>query len=222
MPQCKWCDRSGIFLSLDDNGLCNNCQTIINNEISQRMRIISESLKLVNESKNIETRISRCDLIINHIAELLKYENKNLSFIQPVPSVLLKQLNEMRENIIINTIKDDAKNIKIKVETQITINQKISILIKFLSKLNEYKILLKNQEIITEFERQTKRYIHKIKLTGYLEEAKKFEFKNLNKKALDQYYEALYFVKNDDIDDSLQVESIEFIENKIKLLSDKH
>ena len=54
---------------------------------------------------------------------------------------------------------------------------------------------------------------------GRIEDAKKAEFKNQRKKALDKYYEALYFLKNDEIDDSLQQDHISMIESKIKELS---
>lgn len=41
-------------------------------EVSQRARVISESTELVNNSKNFETRISRLELIIMHLEEILK------------------------------------------------------------------------------------------------------------------------------------------------------
>lgn len=53
-----------------------------------------------------------------------------------------------------------------------------------------------------------------------LEAARKAEFKGQKKKALDQCQDALYFLYNDEIDDSLQAEKIVEIEAKISELSD--
>jgi len=52
-------------------------------------------------------------------------------------------------------------------------------------------------------------------LNKYLEEAGKAEFKGNLKKALDQYQEALYFLKNDDVDDILQSKEIASIESLV-------
>jgi len=60
--------------------------------------------------------------------------------------------------------------------------------------------------------------ITKVKCEDALDKAKKYEFKGNNKKALDFYYESLYFLKTDNIDDEVQKEQINEIENKIKSL----
>ena len=50
---------------------------------------------------------------------------------------------------------------------------------------------------------------------GYLEAARKAEFKGNVKKAIDQYQEALFFIRNDDIDDTQQRFEINEIETKL-------
>jgi hypothetical protein len=72
--------------------------------------------------------------------------------------------------------------------------------------------------MLDSLEQQIATEISKTQLNGYLEEAKKNEFKGQKKKALDKYYEALYLLKHDDVDDSLQQDNIQFLESKIKEL----
>jgi len=68
-------------------------------------------------------------------------------------------------------------------------------------------------------EGQKKTFIHKTQLNEYIEEAKKAEFKDQKSKALDKYQEALYFLQNDEIDDSLQKENIDELKAKISELT---
>ena len=67
-------------------------------------------------------------------------------------------------------------------------------------------------------ELELKSLIHKTKLDKFLEAAKKAEFKGNKKKAIDQYQEALYFIRNDDVPDDQQGQYIEKIESKLKEL----
>lgn len=65
---------------------------------------------------------------------------------------------------------------------------------------------------------KVRKFLHETQLNAFLEEARKAEFKGNKKKALDQYKEALYFLRNDEIDDSLQAGKIKEIEKKISEL----
>ncbi len=71
-----------------------------------------------------------------------------------------------------------------------------------------------------QLEARVRRFSHQTQLNAYLEAARKAEFKGQKKKALDQYLEALYFLRSDEIDDSLQAEKISELEAKISELSD--
>ena len=89
MAQCKMCERKGIFLSVSENGLCKSCESIVVMDIQQRVRIINDCIKLVNESKNMSTQLSRYDLLREHAQVLLNYEHKGIPTISPSPSQFL-------------------------------------------------------------------------------------------------------------------------------------
>lgn len=105
MGQCKWCERRGFFLFVDTNGLCKNCSPIVIFDIEQRTRIIQDCIRLMKYSKELDTRLSRCDLLKQHAEALLKYENKDIVTIKPPPSEFIKSYNDLRREII----EDDRK-----------------------------------------------------------------------------------------------------------------
>jgi len=78
MATCKWCGQSGWFFSVNSEGLCKKCTPYVLLEVSEHGRIITESVKLINESKNAKTRVSRCDLVIEHPEAILKYGDSGI------------------------------------------------------------------------------------------------------------------------------------------------
>ncbi len=215
MGQCKWCSRSGWFLSLNSSGLCNNCAPLVSLDASQRIRILNDSLKIVTESKNLDTRLSRLDLLLEHANALLKYEQRGISVTDPPPSYFINKFGKMRDQIIIETLKADIDTASYKAAVAASTTAKINTLSKMLLRIREYKSRADNPSSLDQLEKQVQSEIQRIQLHGYLDSAKKYEFKGQKKKALDQYYEALYLLRHDDVDDSLQKEQISFIESKI-------
>jgi hypothetical protein len=190
-------------------------------DVAQRARIMSDSIKLVKESKKLDTQLSRCDLIIEHASALVKYEQRGIPTFDPLPSTLVKECRTMHDQIIVAALATEFENVRSKVEIASSVNSKVTLLSKVLLKIREYKPKANNPTVLDSLEQQASQLIQEIQLAGYLDEAKKAEFKGQKKKALDQYYEALYFLKNDQIDDSLQQEHIRFIETKIAELGGK-
>ena len=89
MAQCKMCGKKGFLLSVSVNGLCKSCDPIVVMDIQQRGRIINDCMNLIDKSKNIDTRLSRCELLIKHAKALLEYEHKEIPTLNPSPSQLL-------------------------------------------------------------------------------------------------------------------------------------
>lgn len=218
MAQCKWCDRSGWFLSLNPLGLCSTCSPIIHMEASQRTRIINDSVKVISDSKNLETRLSRVDQLIEHANGLLRYEKRGISVIDPPASSFLEDYGGRHDQIIFEALTADASMALSKANVAPSYSTKINLLSKVLLKIREYKPRTHHPESLDSLERQVQSAIQNVQLKQHLESAKKHEFKGQNKKALDQYYEALYLLRHDDIDDSVQNKHISFIEAKITSL----
>jgi len=110
MAKCKYCGRSGFFLSVNQYGLCNNCASAISIEVNSKLRVIQDSINLVKGSEKLDTRLSRCDLVIKLASEIAnKYESKGITVMDPPAKELLKLYKEGRDEIIKDTIKSIKK-----------------------------------------------------------------------------------------------------------------
>jgi len=216
MPTCKWCGHSGIFLPINEDGLCQNCNSLIKLDIQNHARIIQESVELVEKTKKLDTLISRLDLILMYVQQLIKYEEKGIPTLQSPPSQIYHAFLSNYDNLIIQKIEKDLeeklKNLDIpSVSSRTNINQ----LSKILTQINDIESKLHNPEIINPMRQKISSQINQIQLNSYLEDAEKAEFKGKKKIALDKYYEALYFLQHDKIDDSLHQSKILRIKSKI-------
>ena len=217
MAKCRYCDKKGLFLTVDNNGLCKNCAYPIISDITQRSRIMEDSMRLANEGKTFATKLSRCDLVIEHAELLQKYEKKNIPTLSPLPSELVDKFRAFRTEIVLDAAQNAADRAIEKSKVAVTTTTKYSALGTGLLKTKE---ILENvspgigQSIINDLAEK----MHEAKLSGFIENAKKAEFKGNTKKAIDQYLEALFFIKNDDIPDHRQQEEIARIEFKIQEL----
>jgi hypothetical protein len=184
-------------------------------DVQQRLKILNDSINIVNESKNLDTRLSRLDLLLEHANALYRYEQRGIPVVEPSPSAVLENFRGRKDQIILETLRTITEEAKKKSATVTAASSKVSSLTKALLKIREYTDKVDSKKSLTVLEKSVTNMIQKIQLQGYLNQAEKAEFKGQNKKALDQYYEALYFLKHDDIDDSLQQGMISHIEDKI-------
>lgn len=223
MAQCIWCGRKGFFLSVNKDKLCRNCQSSISFDVQQRLRIIQDSQKLIEKSKNFKTRISRIDVLLEHAGALKQYEEKNIETLSEPPSELEKNYKDLKNELIYENIISQIEKHLNKANLQMTAKSKINEANKALLTIIEGKKEIKDEERIqklNEAEKKIKKQIHETQLNEFLEDAKKAEFKEQKSKALDKYKEALYFLQTDEVDDSLQKDKIDEIKTKISELSD--
>jgi len=218
MADCKNCLRSGLFLSVDSNGLCASCSPIVIMDVQQKGRLVSDCMKLIEESQNLDVQLTRYDFLMENLRALLNYEQKGIPTISPLSSFLFKEYQGKKDALVVKhlTAAFDAAIEKTPITT--SAKTKVNRLSKVLIKLRDHKEKLVDRTAVDQLERRIVDAIHKVQLEGYLEAAQKAEFKGQKKKALDQYYEALYFLKHDEIDDALQSEYISQVESKIKEL----
>ena len=220
MARCKWCDKRGMFMSVDPNGLCRNCEHLAV-EIQGRARILEQSVRLADKGKTFGTRLSRCELVIEHAGYLVQFERKGVPTVSPSPSYLLDEFHALRTQIIVSEAENIVEKAFEKSSLASTANAKERALAAGVLKLREITQGLKKHSLVKPMEEKLRQEIHRVILDGYLEAARKAEFKGNIKKAIDQYQEALYFIRNDDIDDAQQQSSIREIEVKLEELGTK-
>jgi hypothetical protein len=142
MARCKWCDRKGLFLFVTKDGICKNCSILINKEAQSRLRVISESKKIVEESINPATISGRTQTIIDHLDALQKFEDKG---IQPLNFPILEILKDAtydNNEMITALFCDEYVHNKRKISKYKTEKSKVKALDKFISKANEFKAFL--------------------------------------------------------------------------------
>lgn len=218
MGQCRFCGRKGFFLSVDSNGLCGNCAPNVVLDIKERTRIMNDCLRLARDGKTFRTRLSRCDLLLEHADHLLQYEKKGIPILSPSPSEILREYRVYRDDLILEEARQVAEKAKAKAEVASTVTAKHNALASGLLKTQEIIQNSSDASAGKQLERELKFLMHKAKLDGFLEAAKKAEFKGNKNKAIDQYQEALFFIRNDDVPDDQQSLEIGQIEAKLKEL----
>lgn len=124
MGQCKYCGKKGFFLSVDKDGLCRNCAPALLMQVQQSIRVIKESEDIINRSKLIDTRISRCDTILVHLKRLIELEQKGIPTLNILPSKLFQQVTNERNKILSENmkgkpVKDENKQGKAKDKDEI-------------------------------------------------------------------------------------------------------
>lgn len=213
MAQCKLCSRSGWLLSISQHHLCKTCEPYVQLDLQQRVRIIQDSLGIVKSSRNLDTKLSRIQVAIDHLRALQNYERRGIETILPPPSEAIRNYERKRQEEIAAHAKIVHEAALAKVGVATTSKSKITALSKGLLKLRE--LAQHSSSNVRPLAENLQEQIAKVTMSDYLEKARKAEFKGQNKKALEQYYEALYFLKHDDVDDRLQAEHIALLEQKI-------
>lgn len=197
MATCKYCGKKGFFLSVDENGLCRVCSQRVFHDAEPRVRILTESIKLAEEGKTLKTRLSRCDLVLEHAEHLLIYENKGIGTISPSPSELISEYTQYRNQVLLEEAKKTAEKAISKSEAATTPKTKATAISQGIIKAKE--ILDESHESNTgsEILGDLKTRLIKVKLNGFTEAARKAKFKGNNKKAIDQYQEALFLIQEE-------------------------
>ena len=206
-----------MFMSVDPNGLCRNCEYLAV-EIQGRARVLEQSMRLADKGKTFGTRLSRCELVIEHAGYLVQFERKGVPTVSPSPSYILDEFRALRTQLIVSEAESVVEKAFEKSSLTSTANAKERALAAGVLKLREITQGLKKRSLVKPMEEKLRHEIHRVTLDGYLQAARKAEFKGNIKKAIDQYQEALYFIRNDDIDDVQQQSSIREIEVKLEEL----
>ncbi|EIJ79175.1 hypothetical protein PB1_16499 [Bacillus methanolicus PB1] len=219
MAQCKFCGKKGIFLTVSKAGLCNKCHNPVMFSIERHVEIINESLTLVETSKNFNTKMNRLDLVEEQYRILDKdYYSKGISVLSDTPRNKLKEVQAIRKRLVEEEIENRIEKHMDKAKLAKSVNAKINNANKALMELKEFA---KEYGYLNELlVHNIQHFIHKVELDDLILKAEKFEFKGNNKKALEQYQEALFFLKKDDIPDQKQDDLIRKLENKINSLKE--
>ena len=221
MAQCKLCNKKGLFITVNINGLCKSCANYIAVEVQSRLRVLDDSHRIIETSKNYKTLMTRYDVILENAKELLKYELSGIETINPKPSEIIEMAKADKEDCTINEIRTAIYKSIQKSELGSTPSGKTNPLTKCMVKILELREDLEDKTLFDEYEDNLSLYIHKTKFSIIVDEAKKLEFKENYKKALDQFQDALYYIKSNSLEREVLQGNIKVLESKIDELKNK-
>lgn len=214
MATCNQCGRSGWFLKVR-SGLCDQCYEPVVRTVLRAKEIFDESLELVNNSKNLNTRLGRCDTALEQLDRLEEYEHLEFVSMHPDFQTARKELAHHKVELVREHLEEKERAARERIETLSTTNAKANQFNKLKQEVRKFEEIL-GDTVVEELIGSVDKSINEIRIGDHLEKAKKAEFKGKGKKALDEYYEALYILRTDDVLDDEQHIEISEIEARIE------
>ena len=212
MRTCKWCGKSGWFLTLSKDGYCQTCEADVKSAIIHATQVLNECLRLMKKAPDLDLRLSKAKLAIKKLRELLPYYQKGLVRLKPSPQEWVIRIHSEERKMAnqhINSLLKDAVRL---AQQSSDITQRTSVFNTVQNAIEKYSDQLGKANKL--------RWLSKIESeTGYL--LKDLE-NAANKKserdvALDQYMETLAMMRAEFTGDEHQAEEIKRIE---KLITD--
>ena len=145
----------------------------------------------------------------------------DISVSDPSPSTVIANLEEVKEEILAEQIELILKDSISKAKLAKTDSSTTAAINKGITKLENLSEIVGDEDSVFKAIDKLNSQSNKILYSYFIEKAKKFEFKEQYSKALDQYYEALYVLKTDDVDDAEQGAEIKELELKIQELKSR-
>ena len=184
--------------------------------IQRSLNVIYESIDLAKNSKNPSTKKSRIAVAIE-VAEQLAQDYPDHANYSTLSDDLLKIREDIHTDCIIQSVVKFAD----KANTARTTATRISNASKALAEIEEgIRDDFANKPKLKIINDQLEDFIHKVQLDELKEKAEKLEFKGNHAKAADAYMDALYFLHKDHIDDTLQIDEINALQDKVQTMQD--
>jgi hypothetical protein len=218
MATCRLCNQSGWFLKVSRNGLCKNCEPVWRMDLEQHQRILTESLKIIENSTNIKTQLSRIDVAKRSAEALRRYEQCGVQTTATKPSEIIRQLDSVRIDVATQYVRDQLTKARAKSQNAVGVAGMTSPFSKIIDSIGELYSVLPDVPQIKQLETEARNEMDRARVRAELDRAAKAKFKGETKKAISAYLDALYIIRRDRVDDREQGEQIREIERQIKEL----
>ena len=115
---CLYCLRRFPESKLNARSLCEECEANFQTYFARCVEIIQESINLIEASPSVQTKVSRCEVIIQQCETLREYEIKGIPTIDPPPSEVLEVALQKREELLSAT---NTPWLETKADTEATV-----------------------------------------------------------------------------------------------------
>ena len=138
MSKCKNCGKTGLFVKVSNNGLCDNCETFVTANIQNHARIYNDSIRIIETSENPDAVYSRIKLVIETLYALLEYENKGITTINPAPSQLIEKFKYEVDRFLLESFNRANITLSVEILSLKSNEAKRKRIQKFLELINKY------------------------------------------------------------------------------------
>jgi len=210
---CRYCGKSGIFRTVDANGLCDGCRRPVLLSIASTRRVLDESLRLAQTGKTLSTRLGRWDLIAEKAEHLLEYERRGIPTIDPSPSQLIAYAKRERRTILVEGLDEELASAETKAELAATPSARVNAFAKVVEAVQDARRgaggddELEAQLAAIETRARTRH--REVQLENLLDAARKAQFKGQTAKAINGYRDVLYELKKEPAAHRPEIESLE-------------
>lgn len=199
---CVICDKSGIFLSVDNKNVCNACANIHYPIISRHCQIIEESISIVKKSKKLDTILSRYGVAENYCLALIPYYKKGV-FNSFAPEEMIAAIANDKKSAVSQQIQ--ALLIELKSRSDVTDDamKKSKLVEKTIHKIADMQINC----AFFDFTMTLQNLMHlqcNFYCLSFIEKGEKLQAQGKLKQSLSCFHQARYELENDRVPDSEQ------------------
>ncbi len=175
MASCRFCGCSSWLFSLCPAGLCGNCEHLVSAELEQRARVLAESRRGFEDTRNAATKLDRLDLAVVQLEALAVYERRGIS--TPVESAerRLRETRRELDALVMRTAKEDLDRTMAGVRAEPDPERKARALSEFLLRLKDYAARAGVKGPLPVLEKKVRGAVWRVRLNAALERARRAE-----------------------------------------------
>lgn len=147
---CKNCGYNLAYEPINEDGLCRRCAQFIEMDVKSRAKIIDDSIRIILNSKNLNTVVSRYEVLVENIEALLLYENNGIPTTDPLPSVLLDEVKLIRHQALRGFLESELQKFVVKFQTSKTEKTKENVRRKSVEKILSLRMYEEISEDVDE------------------------------------------------------------------------
>lgn len=155
MAKCINCEKSGLFLKVNQQNLCRSCQTEIDDAITYGKIKFDTAVYCAKNPGNALDAYLNIEEMRGILRSLEKYERKGIKTISPNPSALLLEIDQKYDSYFVNCFKTEYDELEEKVLSMKVKKAKIVRIEKFVMYLDKYKTYLHDPSSIDLIYRKT-------------------------------------------------------------------
>lgn len=162
MGWCKNCGRGGIFYSLTKNGLCKACARRLFSEGNRRVKIINDTVAMINATKDVKRNLPRYEKVIANLEAFLEYERKGIQLTTRSQKSAMNEVLNERDFAISNWLSNEFNSAIAKSRVATTSSAKKNAILSFIKKSELMKANMTDTSEADKIEELAYQYLNEL------------------------------------------------------------